>query len=185
MNILTLVASKTGNTRKVAETIHQAVLEDGHDATLLEAAGDAEISLMDYDIVFTGTGVYDRQPAKPMNEMIDTQMVKGVKEKLIVPAAPRRPGKFAVLFCTYGGVHTGVNEAIPAVKRVGQLFDHYGFEILDEWYVVGAFKPNGMQQYNFGGRLGDISNRPNQADLDDIFQRTKAIILTASRQAVA
>ncbi len=185
MNILTLFSSKTGNTRKVAETIHLAVREAGHDSTLLEAAGDAPVSLMDYDLVFSGTGVYDRQPAKTMNELVDTLMVKGVKEKLVVPAAPRRPGKFAVLFCTYGGVHTGVNEAIPAVKRVGQLFDHYGFEILDEWYVVGAFNPTGMQQYNFGGRLGDISKRPNQADLDDISQRTKAILVTATRQAVA
>ena len=56
---------------------------------------------------------------------------------LIRPCSPRLPGKRAVIYCTYGGVHTGFNEAIPAVKFCGQLFDHLGITILDEWYFIG------------------------------------------------
>ena len=94
----------------------------------------------------------------------------------IKPGAPRI-GKQAVIYCTYGGVHTGVNEAIPAVKFMGQLFDHLGFELLDEWYSVGEYKAPGMQTMTTEGRLGDISGRPDQHDLDRISQRVRGIML--------
>ncbi len=34
---------------------------------------------------------------------------------------------------------TGLNEAIPAGKYAGQFFDHLGFEVLDEWYILSEF----------------------------------------------
>ncbi len=33
----------------------------------------------------------------------------------------------------------GLNEAIPAGKYAGQFFDHLGFEVLDEWYILSEF----------------------------------------------
>ena len=185
MNILIVTASQTGNTLKVADTIARIADTGKHSVTILEASGECDVHLPDYDLVFAGTGVYDRKPTKKMNEMIDALMARGVRDKLVVPAAPRRPGQYAVIFCTYGGVHTGVNEAVPAVKQVGQLFDHYGMDILDEWYVVGEFVPSAMQHFNSNGRLGNISGRPNQADLEDIAQRTQAILLAASSRIAA
>lgn len=185
MNILILVSSKTGNTRKVAEVIARTAETEGHLVDLQEATGSTDVRLLDYDLVFAGSGVYDRQPARQINEMVDTLMKRGVREKLVLPAAPRRPGKYAVIFCSYGGVHTGVNEAIPAVKRIGQLFDHYGIDVLDEVYVVGAFTPQSMQEYNRDGRLGDINGRPNQEDLNEVARRTHSILLDAARQAAA
>ena len=72
---------------------------------------------------------------------------KYVKEGKLKPASPRLPDKKAVVYCTYGGAHTGVNEAIPAVKYMAQLFDHLGFMILDEWYFVGEYVPEKFKDF--------------------------------------
>jgi hypothetical protein len=84
----------------------------------------------------------------------------------IKPSSPKVSGKNALVFCTYSGPHTGINEAIPGGKYVGQFFDHLGFTILDEWYVVGEF--HGSEEHSTKGRLGDIRGRPNQEDLRKI-----------------
>jgi hypothetical protein len=69
---------------------------------------------------------------------------------------PRCPQKKGVIYCTYGGAHTGVNEAVPAVKYLGQLLDHLGFEVVAEWYVVGAYPGKGrFQDYSLGGASGE------------------------------
>jgi len=83
------------------------------------------------------------------------------------------PGKYALVFCTYSGPHTGINEAIPAVKYVGQFFEHLGFTVLDEICVVGEF--HGSLEASTEGRMGDIRGRPNRADLD----RVKAGVIAA------
>lgn len=94
----------------------------------------------------------------------------------IRPCAPRLNGKKAVIYCTYAGVHTGINEAVPAVKFTGQLFDHVGFSIVDEWYVVGDFQQEGFAAMNTGGRYGTITGRPDERDLDDIAHRVRGIL---------
>ena len=76
-----------------------------------------------------------------------------------------------------GGAHTGVDEAIPAVKYMAQLFDHLGFEILDEWYFVGEYVPKKFKDFNLSGRLGDIRGRPTADDLKVIAQRVKGILI--------
>ena len=53
--------------------------------------------------------------------------------------APKVAGKNALVFYTDSGPHTGINKAIPADKYVGQFFEHLGFTVLDEWYIVGKF----------------------------------------------
>ena len=51
-------------------------------------------------------------------------------------------GKYAVIFCTYSGPHAGIDEATPADKYAGQFFDHFGYTVLDEIYVIGEFHGN-------------------------------------------
>ena len=92
------------------------------------------------------------------------------KQGGIKTGAPKVPGKHALIFCTYSGPHTGINEAIPAGKYAGQFFEHLGFTVLDEWYVVGEF--HGSVERSTQGRLGDIRGRPNAEDLEKIRQDT-------------
>ena len=88
--------------------------------------------------------------------------------------APKIPGKHVIISCTYSGPHTGINEAIPAGKYIGQLFEHLGFTVLDEWYIVGEY--HGSEERSTMGRLGNIKGRPNEEDLKKVKQDVKRIL---------
>jgi len=77
-------------------------------------------------------------------------------------------------------VHTGVNEAIPAVKFMGQLYDHLGYTIVGEWYIVGEYKTDRTQTHSTGGRLGDIRGRPNTDDLKEVAEKVRGILKASS-----
>jgi len=85
------------------------------------------------------------------------------------------PQRTSSSICTFGGGHTGANEALPAVKYMGQLFDHLGYEIIDEWYLAGEFHGK-LHHLSTTGRLGNILGRPNEADLQEISQRVFGIM---------
>jgi flavodoxin len=175
MKVLNLYFSATGNTEKVAKQIESAVLKVGHDVETIRVVKTIELDILAYDFVFAGSGVYAWLPGKPMLELLDKLRDKCAQAKEIRPASPRRPGKKAVVYCTFGGGHTGVNEALPAVKYMGQLFDHLGYEVLSEWYIVGEFHGK-LQQLSTIGRLGDIRGRPNEADLNEVFEKVVGIL---------
>ena len=176
MRTLNLSYSSTGNTGKVAERIDKTLRELGCSHDSVQAEADAEVDVLDYDVVFIGSGVYAWLPGKPLQDLL-TRLRKGyVKSGAIKPASPKLSGKRAVVYCTYGGAHTGINEALPAVKYMAQLFDHLGFEVLDEIYVVGEYIPESMQKMSLEGRMGDIRGRPDEHDLNEVEQRVRGIL---------
>ena len=79
-------------------------------------------------------------------------------------SAPEKLGRYAIVFCTFGGGHTGISEALPLLKYMGQVFEHEGVRVVEEWPVVGDFPGIDDQTYNTAGRLGDVTGRPNQYD---------------------
>jgi hypothetical protein len=89
-------------------------------------------------------------------------------------SAPKVPGKNALVFCTYSGPHTGINEAIPAGKYVGQFFEHLGFTVLDEWYVLSEFQ--GSEENSTKGRMGDIRGLPSEEDLRKVKQDASNLV---------
>ena len=177
MNVLNLYFSSTGNTEKVALKIEETVRELGHKVnTLRITKKDMEIEILDYDFVFVGSGVYRQLPGKPLVELFRELIPAYVKKGEIKFASPRRPNAKTVVYCTYGGAHTGINEAIPAVKFMGQLLDHLGYTIVGEWYQVGEYKPEKYREHSIAGRLGDIRGRPNDEDLRDIVEKVKGVL---------
>jgi len=177
MNVLNLYFSSTGNTEKVALRITETVQALGHRVDTLKITGkDMEVDILQYDFVFAGSGVYAQLPGKPLMELFRELLQGYVKKGEIKPNSPRRPSAKSVVYCTYGGVHTGINEAIPAVKYMGQLFDHLGYTIMAEWYVVGEYKTEQLSSHSRGGRLGDIRGRPNEEDLRDMAEKVKGIL---------
>jgi hypothetical protein len=90
---------------------------------------------------------------------------------------PKVPGKNALLFITYGGPHTGQGEAVPAGKYIGQFFEHLGFNIVGECYILSQFNVSipTMENVNIKGRMGDIRGKPNAKDLQKIKQGAKAL----------
>jgi len=177
MKILNLYFSSTGNTAKVAERITATVEHLGYQIDTVKVTGDQALDLLAYDFIFVGSGVYQWLPGKGLQEFIAARLAHYAAAGEIKPASPRRPDKKVVIYCTYGGAHTGVNEAIPAGKFMGQLFDHLGFEIVAEWYYIGEYPAQGrMKDFSASGRLGNIAGRPHDADLDDLAQRVTGVL---------
>jgi flavodoxin len=177
LKALTVYYSATGNTRKVADAIHQGLLGEEVEATLcsIEEGGDKDF--YDYDLVFLGSPSIEFLPAAPMMRFIKDKMNLHRARGDIKLGAPKIPGKTAVVFCTYSGPHTGRNEVITSGKYMAQLFEHIGFDVADEWYVVGEFHEG--REINIMGRLGDIRGRPNEEDLarvrNDVSNLVRAI----------
>lgn len=177
MNILNLYYSGTGNTKKVADTIANTASNAGNtlNTVRIRTTMGLKLELLEYDIVFAGSGVYEWLPGKPVITLF-SKLAKEYREKgFIIQPAQRRYPKKAVIYCTYGGTHTGINEAIPTVKYMGQLFDHLGFDIIGEWYFVGEFH-GGFRDFSKKGKLGDITGRPNENDLYGISEMVKGVL---------
>ncbi|MBA3035027.1 MAG: flavodoxin [Desulfobacterium sp.] len=177
MNILNIYFSSTGNTVKVANTIGDVLRETNHRVDTMEVTKDMNLDILPYDFIFMGSGVYEWLPGKPLVDFLTKLRRKYAENGSIKPASPKITGKKAVVYCTYGGVHTGINEAIPAVKYMGQLFDHLGFDVIAEWYIVGEYHGK-LKKFSKDGRLGNIEGRPNEADLLDVAEKVRGILLS-------
>jgi len=167
---IVLYSSLSGNTKKVAETIATTLKNETHHVELVKIGQETIIDLYQYDLVFLGSPSIMWQPTKATLDFAK----KIMRQYQITPSCPVRPGKYAVCFCTYGGPHTGISEAIPVTKWMQAFFGHLGFLVLAEWFTVGAFKND--EDNNTLGRLGDIRGRPNQTDLLEIEEKTKGIL---------
>ena len=174
LKVLIIYWSATGNTEKVAVAIQQALTREGIKPVIKKVAEAAEEELYDYDLVLLGTPSYMWQPPAPVQEYIKAKMDYYRKRGSIKLCAPKVPGKKAVVFVTYSGPHTGIDEAIPVGKYIKQFFEHLGFDLVAEWYVVGEF--HSSEDNSTKGRLGDIRGRPNRQDLAEVEKNVSTLI---------
>lgn len=170
---LVLYWSSGGNTEKVAASIHQGLSEGGFDVTLHKLEGAASIDFFDYDLVCFGVPSYNWHPPKPADDYLKTKFAAYRNEGRIKAGAPVIQGKNALVFVTYSGPHTGVREAVPAGKYIGQFFEHLGFLVVDEWYILGEF--HGSEEHNTMGRMGDIRGLPGDDDLRRVQSRARTL----------
>ena len=169
---LVLYWSKGGNTRRVAETIHAAVQGHGLTSEIAEMKEDLEVDPFSYDLVFAGSPVYFNLAPQPVMKYL--QKLRNRASNLA--SAPEKPGHFAVVFCTYGGGHTGISESAPLLKYLGQVFEHEGVRVVEEWPVVGEFPGSNNPLYNTEGRFGDLTGRPNDSDLSVVAGRVSGVL---------
>ncbi len=174
MNSLIIYWSGTGNTKRVAETIHNTLQFSGINSTLKRVEEAREEDLYEYDLLFIGSPSFMWQPPAPVLEYVKGKMDYYRKRGDVKLCAPKVPGKNAVVFVTYSGPHTGISEAVPVGKYLGQFLEHLGFEVAAEWYIVGEF--HSSEENSTKGRLGDIRGRPNQQDLDNISRDVNKIL---------
>lgn len=174
MKALVLYWSATGNTEKIAQEIEASLRNTGVKTDFYKIPAGEDTEIMDYDLVFFGCPSYQFMPPDPVVKYIKGRMKAYNERGIIVPGAPTLPGKYAVTFCTYSGPHTGVDEAIPVGKYLGQFFAHLGFTVKDEWYFVGEFHNNVVMSTK--GRLGDITGRPNEQDLTRVRDNVKQLL---------
>ena len=174
MKALILYWSATGNTEKVATTIRSSLSKAGIDGKMVKIADGVDIDLYDYDLVFLGSPSYQFLPPEPVLNYAKDTMKRCHESGTIKLCAPTVPGKYAVTFCTFSGPHTGVNEAIPVGKYLGQFFEHLGFAVKGEWYTVGEF--HGREELSTAGRLGNIKGRPDENDLAEIEKNVQELL---------
>jgi hypothetical protein len=177
MRVLNLFYSSTKNTEKVARQIHDVIKGLGYVIDTIKVdSPQLDIDILQYNIIFVGSGVYGQLPGQPLMDLHRRLLQQYNKVGEVKPASPRRPSAYTIIYCTYGGVHTGINEAVPAVKFMGQLYDHLGYTIVSEWYIVGEYLTDNLRSRSVDGRLGDIRGRPNQNDLHEVREQVLGLI---------
>lgn len=171
---LVIYWSATGNTEKVAKTIEKALTDEGIQPVVKKLADASEEELYDYNLVFLGMPSYQFLPPEPVQRFLNEKMKVHRERGDIKLRAPKIPGKYAVIFCTYSGPHTGIREATPVGEYVGQFFEHIGFEVVAKWYTVGEF--HNREELSTKGVLGDIRGRPNEQDLAEVASNVANLI---------
>ncbi len=166
--------SRTGNTEKVALAIKEGLEAAGVDVVFTRTEEADDIDFFRYDLVCVGFPSYRWHPPRPVDDFLRAKHREYRCQGRVKTGAPKVPGKHALIFCTYSGPHTGIKEAIPAGLYVGQFFEHLGFTVLDQWYIVGEF--HGSLEKSTRGRLGDIRGRPNEEDLDEVRRRVARLL---------
>jgi flavodoxin len=170
---IVLYWTKNGNTEKVARRIHDTLRTAGMEVAMSRIDKDLEVEYLNYNLIFLGAPVYENLSPKPVLSFLHkNRRRQGVD---LLASAPEVPGVAAVPFCTYGGGHTGYNEAVPMLKHIGQYFEHEGIRVVDDIAVVGVF-PEADESYNTEGRFGDIRLRPDERDLAEVEGRVKGIL---------
>jgi flavorubredoxin len=170
---LVLYWTKNGNTEKVARRIHDTLKQAGMEVSINRVSHDMTVEYLDYNLIFFGAPVYENLSPKPVLAFLHkNRRREGVK---LLPSAPEKPGVAAVPFCTYGGGHTGYHEAEPMLKHIGQYFEHEGIRVVEHIAVVGVF-PEAEESYNTEGRFGDIRQRPDEHDLQEVAGRVRGIL---------
>ncbi len=165
--------SSTGNTEKVAYAVKMGLEDAGADVLLKKADKANQIDFFDFDLICIGSPSINWHPAEPLDSFLRTKFKEYRKEGRIKPKAPKIPGKNVLIFCTYSGPHTGIDEAIPAVKYIAQFFEHLGFSVLSKWYILSEHHES--KELSTKGRMGDIRGLPSEEDLQRIRENSKSI----------
>ena len=158
--------SSTGNTRKVAYAIKDGLEAGGLKVELKMPQEATEDDFYGYNLVCVGSPSIEWQPAKPIADLLKSKLNLYRNQGKIKPCAPKVTGKNALVFCSYSGPHTGIDEATPAGKTMRQYFEHFGFNVVGEWYIISEF--HGREEMSTLGRLGDIRGKPTVEDLGKI-----------------
>jgi flavodoxin len=165
--------SKTGNTEKVALAIKGGLENSGVQVQVKKPEEAESIDYFDYDLVCVGTPSYLWHLPEPMTNFLKKKFAVYRQQGKVKPSAPKVPGKNALIFVTYSGPHTGIDEATPAGKDMRQFFEHIGFTVIDEWYVLSEF--HGSLENSTKGRMGDIRGKPTAEELLKIKKDAEAI----------
>jgi hypothetical protein len=166
--------SHSGNTEKVAQSIERGLTSAAAATSVMKVQEAANIDFFDYDLVCFGFPSYNWHPPKQADEYLKAKFGQYRKDNRVIMNAPPVKGKHALLFCTYSGPHTGLREAEPAVRYAGQFFEHIGFSVVDEWYVLSEF--HGSEEMSTLGRMGNIKGLPSDQDLKRIEDRARLLV---------
>jgi flavodoxin len=165
---LIIYDSKGGNTEKVAHAIENGLERAGVSVLLRKVADAGDIDYFDFDLVCIGSPSYQWHPMKSVSDFLMKRHEYYRGKGFVKTGSPAISGKYVLPFCTYSGPHTGINEATPVCKIMGQFFEHLGFTSVTEWCVLGEF--HGSEERSTKGRMGDIRGKPTKTELEKISE---------------
>jgi flavodoxin len=168
--------SKTGNTRKVANAIGRGLENAGMQVANKEQHEAEDDDFFSYDLVCVGAPAYSWHPPEPMDKFLKAKFAGYRQQGKIKPGAPKIHGKNALIFVTYSGPHTGIDEATPAGKYMAQFFEHLGFDVKAEWYILSEF--HGSLENSTLGMMGDIRGKPTEEELRKITEEATRLAQT-------
>jgi flavorubredoxin len=131
--------SKTGNTQKVANVIKQGLEEAKVQVTIKKQEEAENVAYFDYDLVCMGSPSYSWHPPEPMASFLNSKFAAYRTEDKIKPGAPKVPGENALIFVSYSGSHTGIDEATLAGKYMRHFFERLGFTVLMNGISLASF----------------------------------------------
>ncbi len=173
MKCLILFWSSGGNTQKVAQAIEKTINEQHIEVDTLRITEHLEINFDPYDLIFFGSPSYQWIPPEEVQHFIK-RTLKRERHGVRPLGAPKRHRTFSIAFCTYSGVHTGEREGWTAGAYMAQFLEHMGCFVLDQWYTPGKFQ--GWEEGSLYGKMGDISQRPNEEDIRIIKMKTNEVL---------
>ncbi|MHA1405179.1 MAG: flavodoxin family protein [Candidatus Helarchaeota archaeon] len=118
MKIVMAYHTQTGNTKKIAETMKDALEEE--DVTISSISEVDPSSLKSYDLAFLGTGIYGGLPGKTLKKLLRD--------------ASEIPPKI-VLFYTHATADPKIYKKF--LKRIRKRINEAGSMILDEFECLG------------------------------------------------
>ena len=178
MRALILYDSFTGNTEKIVQRINRVLANKEVTVEQFKITKDFNktIDVLDFDLVFLGSPVIQFLPSVNIINFCKKHLMDNLKKGMIIPKSPKIEGKYAVPFVSFGGMHTGIREAIPALKYLQQYLEHLRFEIIEEFYIVGEYRSPEFSKFNKETALGDITGRPDSNDLDYVEHKVGQIL---------
>ena len=102
---LMIYSSATGNTKKVALSIKEGLEAGGLSVELKKPHEASNLDFFAYDLVCVGSPSIEWQPAKAMTDLLKAKLALHRAMNRIKPSAPKVPGKYALVFCTFSGPH--------------------------------------------------------------------------------
>lgn len=79
-----------------------------------------------------------------------------------------------MIFATYSGPHTGLDEATQVGIYMQQFFEHIGFNVIDEWYILSEFHVS-LENSTKGRRT--LRGKPTQEELIKIKENAKSLAI--------
>ena len=110
VNALILYYSNTGNTKKVAIAINNGLEDVGINVSIIDISKVKEIDYFDYDLVCIGCPSIQWHPPKLVTEFLKKNFDMYRKQNKIKIESPTVPRRKVLIFCTYSGPHTGLDE---------------------------------------------------------------------------
>jgi flavodoxin len=120
MKPIVVYASKSGNTKKIADTIAAQIGAKAYSVSL----DSTIVPLEDFDVIFAGTGIYAGSPNQDF-------------EKYLTALNLKEPKQF-VLFLTWGGAGR-TNQQVKA--KLQSILEAKGHKVLNEYFACyGGWK---------------------------------------------